>query len=120
MSNIVNREFLIQNISACEPVKYEIREWGGYVLIGRVMADKASEYRSCLDGLDDVSANIALIIAFCINEDGTPLFKKEDAEWLGKQPLSIIGSLAKKIAMLNGLTMDVQEEAEKNFERADS
>ena len=45
MSNIVNREFLIQNISACEPVKYEIREWGGYVLIDRVMADKASEYK---------------------------------------------------------------------------
>lgn len=120
MSNIITRDYLMQNIVACTPVKYEIPEWGGYVFIERTMTEKAAEYSARLDKLDDISANVALIIAFCINEDGTPLFLKEDAEWLGKQPLSVTGPLAKKIAALNGFTADIQEEAEKNFERADS
>ena len=120
MANIITREYLMQNITACTPVEYEIPEWGGSVFIERAMTEKAAEYSSRLDKLDDISANVALIIAFCINEDGSPLFMKEDAEWLGKQPLSITGPLAKKIATLNGFTADIQEEAEKNFEKAGS
>lgn len=120
MSNIITRDYLMQNIVACEPVMYEIPEWGGHVYIERTMTEKAAEYSARLDKLDDVSANIALILAFCVNEDGSPLFLKEDAEWLGKQPLSVTGPLAKKIATLNGFTADIQEEAEKNFEKADS
>lgn len=120
MSNCITREYLMQNVAACTPVEYEVPEWGGHVFIERTMTEKAAEYSARLDKLNDLSANVALIIAFCINEDGSPLFMEGDAEWLGKQPLSVTGPLAKKIAMLNGFSADIQEEAEKNFEKADS
>lgn len=117
---IITREFLMQNVSSCKPIEVECPEWGGAVLIERAKTNKAVEYRERLAKLEEMNANIGFIIAFCVNEDGTPLFTEADADWLGEQPVSVTSRLAERIAQVNGFTKESQDVAEENFEKAGS
>lgn len=117
---IITREFLMSHVSARKPVEVDCPEWGGKVLVERARARKHAEYSTFLKKLDDDNPNIGLVIAFCVDEKGDNLFTEADVEWLGDQPLSVVNRLARVIAEENGFTKEVQEEAEENFEKADS
>jgi hypothetical protein len=120
MATIITREFLMNNVASCKPVEVECPEWGGSVLVERAKTNKAILYRERLAKLEDINANIGFIIAFCVNEDGSPLFTEADADWLGEQPFSVTNRLAERIAQVNGFTKETQETAEENFDKADS
>lgn len=117
---IITREFLMSHVSARKPVEVDCPEWGGTVLVERARARKHAEYSALLEKLENINPNIGLVIAFCVDEKGNNLFTEADIEWLGDQPLSVVNRIARVVAEENGLTKEIQEAAEENFEKADS
>lgn len=116
----ITREFLMANVCKLEPVEVECPEWGGTVLVERAIAKKQMVYGELIEKLEKVNPNIALIIPFCVDEQGNNLFSEADVDWLEHQPISVINRLASAIAKENGFTKEAQETAEENFEKADS
>lgn len=75
----------------------EVPDWGGSVLLRRLSIAQATAQ----DGgfMDAVS----LIIASVVNEDGTPFFDADAAEWLKDEDLAAIKPLLDKIRTINGM-----------------
>lgn len=118
---IITRDFLMTHVSELKPCKFHVAEWGGDILIERARARKVATYRERLaKENEEDTIGLGFIIAFCVNEDGTPLFTEADREWLGNQSASVINSIVSKIVEINGFRKEEQDEAEKNSEKADS
>ena len=114
----LNHDFIISNIAPIKPVPFYVEEWGGEVLIERARAGKALTYREQLKNTDE--SGIDFILAFCVEEDGKPLFTAKDRKWLENQPVAVINKIVSEIIKVNGFGKTESDEAEKNSEKADS
>lgn len=107
----LNHDFLIANITPAKPEPFYVEEWGGEILIERARAGKALAYREQLKNTDE--AGIDFILAFCVEEDGSPLFTEKDRKWLEDQPVSVINKIVFEVIRVNGFGKQESDDAEK-------
>lgn len=116
----LTRDFLISSVHPAAPVPFDVPEWGGTIFIEQAKTGKTAHYSELMSKLKDEQVNVATMIAFCVTEDGQPLFTEEDAEWIRNQPVAITNKITAKIMEVNGFSSAVQDSAEENFEKAGS
>jgi hypothetical protein len=103
-----------------------VPQWGGDVCIRRLTVREEERF---WDIIDDVSKGVespagkrgAVVMMACINEDGSPLFAAEDADWLGSEAnKDAVQLLATAIRELSGVSPEAQTEIEKKPEQPTS
>lgn len=86
-----------------------VPEWGGSVRI-RTLSAAAAE---SLSGRDNVSNAEIVALGLC-NEEGGTLFSKEDVKVLAQRNGAVIGMLARRIVVFNGLSAEAVEDLKGN------
>lgn len=85
-----------------------VKEFGGEVCVATLTAEEADQIRKLPE---DVPSNVSLVILGACDEDGKRLFKKGDANALGKKPSKALTTIANAILDHNGLLAKSADEA---------
>lgn len=117
--SILNRDAIL-GIDDRKTVSVDVPEWGGSVLIRPMSAGARDEWDAAVikrkeAGEVGISGARALLTALCVvDEQGKPLFSKEDAELLAEKNHEAVGRIAIKAMEINGLMPNAVEDAAKN------
>lgn len=115
MKNLSRDEILKQ--TSMQVVDVTVPEWGGTVSVKQMSGFERDAFDRSLvvgDKTDTTNMRAKLAVATCVDKDGKPLFKPDDADALGKTCASALDRIFKMAAPLNGITQDDIEDAEKN------
>jgi hypothetical protein len=95
-----------------------VPEWGGDVLVSVISGTKKDEYEmSLVDNKGKVNPkNIRakLLVASCVNEDGSPLFTRDHIVALGAKSAAAIDRVFSVAQRLNAVNEEDVEELAKN------
>lgn len=110
------REKILEKAKSLAPEKLYFEELDMTVFVSRASAKKAVELGEIFKTIKDVPADVAMVIAFAVDENGRNLFTAEDADIIGELPLYIVNKISKMAMKLNGFTSgeDQVTSAEKN------
>ena len=112
----------ILNINDRKTETVEIKEWGGSVNVRSLtlleqaqMADAntATEKKPVVERVK--KAQLFLIVTACVDDEGRPLFKKDDVDALMTKSPGAIQTIQDAIFRVSGLSPDAVEDAEKNL-----
>jgi hypothetical protein len=95
----------------------EVPEWGGDVLIKTISGTDKDRYEmSIIDAKGGLKPNIRakLLIASCINEDGSPMFTERDIVKLGQKSAIALDRVFSAAQKLNAVNEADVEELAKN------
>ena len=93
--------------------RVEIPEWDTAVFVRGLTALEAHELYSQEEDAE-LPTSWENAIKFCLDADGEPLFKAEDAEWLKNEPATALMRIAQAYRRLNRVDDENIEEAKKN------
>ena len=101
------------------PVPFEVPEWGGTVYIRKLPLTLRFEIIEAAG--DDESALLSaewlirLVMGAVVDEDGEPIFGKDDAEFLANEAdAEVVGNVANEVLRVAGLTATALEDAAGN------
>ena len=105
----------------------EVPEWGGSVLVQGMTGKQRDQFeqrqmivrgrgrsRTAEMDLSNFRANV--VMACCVNEDGTPLFTAGDLEWLTDKSAAALSRVAEVAIRLSGISEEDQGELLGNLE----
>jgi hypothetical protein len=94
-----------------------VNVWGGQVKVVAMSAKQYIEYQATVTKLTPEEQSLvgATLITFCcVDEEGKPLFTKEDASWLLDKSPENLGVLLDAALSLNSITSEQIEDQAKN------
>lgn len=100
----------------------EVPEWGGSVLVRGMTGEERDEFEASMlvrrgdQMIPDTWNTRAKLIARCvIDDDGTPLFTRQDVDALGKKSGAALDRVFDVASRLSGLRPEDAKEAAENF-----
>ncbi len=107
----------ILNAVDCELTKVEVPEWGGEIYIKSLSGAESEQLKEATENSDLTDAEkMAVTLAISIvDENGHPLFTRDDMVELSKKSFRVLVRLIDKFNEVNGFTQSVEDTA-KNLE----
>lgn len=111
----LTREQILASRRDRKPVRLEVPEWGGDVLI-RVLS--AEEQIELTDGVPEKEVPALVLVHCLVDEDGARLFADEDVTEIKREAFPVFYRVFAEVAKLNGLSTKELEEAVAGFTNA--
>jgi hypothetical protein len=86
-----------------EPVRVEVPEWGGVVLVKPMSAEEATIFTD-LTGEDKKHSAVKVTALCVVDEAGKPLFTEDQARKLRSKSLAAFMRIQRVILKINGMT----------------
>lgn len=118
-----------------EPIEVEVQEWGGWVRIipmtsvmRQELEDRVEDKYKELPGgkrvkIANHDAKVwreRMVADCCVDDEGLPLFKPADINWLQEKNARAVAIISTQILRISGVSPEEQEAIQKNSERARS